>query len=178
MNPYEIIEKYYIAGTELHYLLIKHSEQVRDKALEVARAHPELNLDTEFIAEGALLHDIGIFLCNAPQIYCFGMCEYIEHGYLGADLIRNEGYPKHALVCERHIGTGISLATIDEKLLPLPHRDMLPISLEEQVICYADKFYSKSELHTTRSLNRIRMHLQLFGRENTEIFDRWHLMFS
>lgn len=178
MNPFEIIEKYYTPGTELYYLLIKHSEQVRDKALEIARAHPELNTDTGFIAEAAMLHDIGIFLCYAPRIHCRGASEYIEHGYLGAELIRNEGFPKHALVCERHTGTGISLATIIEKKLPLPHREMQPLSIEEQLICYADKFYSKSELHTIHSIERIRLHLQHFGQENVAKFDDWHRIFS
>lgn len=178
MNPYEIIERYYSRGTELHYLLVKHSEQVRDKALELARAHPQLNPDLKFIEEAAMLHDIGIFLCDAPRIHCQGKHEYIEHGYLGADIIRREGYPKHALVCERHTGTGISLAKIKENELPLPHRDMLPVSLEEQIVCYADKFFSKSELHTTHSVDRIRIHLQHFGQENVERFDRWHMMFG
>jgi len=178
MNPYEIIERYYSRGSELYFLLIKHSEQVRDKALEVAKVHPELGLDSEFVAEAAMLHDIGIFLCNAPRIHCHGECEYIEHGYLGADILRKEGYHKHALVCERHTGTGISLEKIVERGLPLPHRDMLPVSMEEQVICYADKFYSKSELHTTHRIERIRLHLRHFGEENVDTFDRWHRMFG
>ena len=51
MNPYEIIAKYYTPGSDLYNILVKHSEAVRDKALELARRHPELGLDLEFIAE-------------------------------------------------------------------------------------------------------------------------------
>jgi len=177
MNPFEIINRYYQPNTELYALLIMHSEQVRDRALDIAHLHPELNLDLEFIAEAAMLHDIGIFLCNAPRIHCHGAYEYIEHGYLGADILRKEGFPKHALVCERHTGTGISLVKILEKKLPLPHRDLLPVSLEEKLICYADKFYSKSELHTTHSVESIRLQLRHFGDENVAVFNHWHLMF-
>lgn len=58
----------------------------------------------------------------------------------GADLMRKEGFPRHALVCERHTGAGMSLQSIIDQQLPVPHRNMVPVSLEEQVICFADKF--------------------------------------
>ena len=35
-----------------------------------------------------MLHDIGIFRCNAPDIDCHGDAGYICHGYLGAELMR------------------------------------------------------------------------------------------
>ena len=84
MNPYDIIEKYYTPGSDLYNILVKHSEAVRDKALTLARKHPELNLDLDFIAEAAMLHDIVILETDAPGIKCFGTHRYIEHGYLGA----------------------------------------------------------------------------------------------
>lgn len=178
MNPYDLLAKYYDTRSELYYILIKHSEQVRDKALEVAKKHPELNADLKFIAEAALLHDIGIFQCNAPRIYCLGSREYIEHGYLGAEILVKEDFAQHALVCERHTGTGISLDKIIERNLPLPHRDMRPVSIEEKIICYADKFYSKSELHRTIEINRIRLQLSRHGAENVATFDEWHKLFG
>jgi uncharacterized protein len=178
INPLEIIEKYYLPGSEIHYVLVKHSEQVKNKALEIAGKHPELNLDTEFITEAAMLHDIGIFLCEAPRIHCHGTHQYIEHGYLGADLLRKEGLPRHALVCERHTGTGLSLKMIEKGNLPLPHRDMLPVSPEEQVICYADKFYSKTQLDEAHSVDRIRDYLKRYGKSEVLKFDRWHSLFE
>jgi len=178
MNPGNIIEKYYQPGTELHHILITHSRQVRDKALQVLDIHPGLQADRQFIEEAAMLHDIGIFLCNAPRIHCNGTHHYLQHGYLGAEILIREGYPRHALVCERHTGVGISLQQITERDLPLPHRDMRPVSLEEQIICYADKFYSKTELHTEHSLERIYHSLSHFGSENVQIFREWHQRFS
>ena len=115
MNPLDIIAKYYPAGSDVYRILVMHSRSVADKALAIARMHPEMNLDLTFIEEAAMLHDIGIFRCNAPDIDCHGEAEYICHGYLGAELMRAEGYPRHARVCERHTGTGITLAMIEER---------------------------------------------------------------
>jgi len=169
----KIIEKYYSKDSELYQTLIVHSQQVRDKALEIARRKPELKLDTVFIEEAAMLHDIGIFKCNAPRIHCVGTHHYIEHGYLGAGLIQAEGLPRHALVCERHTGVGLSRDMIISNKLPLPHRDMIPESLEEQLICYADKYFSKTKLGQIHSVESIRRDLVRFGQHQVLIFDKW-----
>lgn len=108
-----------------------------------------------------MIHDIGIFLTNAPRISCLGSFPYICHGYLGADLMRKEGFPKHALVCERHTGAGISLSDIEQQNLPLPKRDLRPVSLEEQLICFADKFYSKTRLDEELTLSQVQVSLNL-----------------
>jgi len=178
MNPYEIIEKYYTPGSDLYNILVKHSEAVRDKALALARRHPELGLDLEFIAEAAMLHDIGILETNAPGIKCFGTHQYIEHGYLGAEMMRKEGYPRHALVCERHTGTGLKLADIVERNLPVPHRELCPVTMEEQLICYADKFFSKTRLDTEDSYERVEGKMKKWGEESVEQLRRWAEIFE
>ena len=146
MNPLTLIDKYYPVDNELKHILLVHSQSVADKAVALAHKHPELDIDIDFVYEAAMLHDIGIFETDADGIQCFGTHPYICHGYLGAELVRKEGFPRHALVCERHTGAGLSLKEIEEQNLPIPHRDMLPISLEEQLICFADKFFSKTKL--------------------------------
>ena len=178
MNPIEIIQKYYTPKSEAYRILVDHSRDVANKALAIARNHPELNLDLEFIEEAAMLHDIGIFLTNAPGISCFGTHPYICHGYLGAELMRREGFPKHARVCERHTGTGLTLQNILEQNLPLPHQNFVPETLEEQVVCYADKFYSKTHPDRERSYERSVQSLQKFGEAGVEKFARWHKMFA
>ena len=178
LDTTEIIKKYYQEGSFLHEILTVHSQQVYDKALLVASCHPELQLDKQFIAEAALLHDIGVFLCDAPKIHCFGTAQYIEHGCLGADILRKEGLPRHALVAERHTGTGITLEQIVQQNLPLPRRSLEPESLEEQVVCYADKFYSKSKLNTEHSVEEIRAELLKHGKNRVEKFDKWHAIFG
>ena len=156
MNPIELIDAYYPEDNERKHILLVHSRLVAEKALRIADGHPELNLDKDFLYEAGMLHDIGIFLTNAPGIFCFGDQPYICHGYLGADLMRREGYPRHALVCERHTGAGLSLDDIIAQNLPVPHRDMLPVSMEEQVICFADKFYSKTHLEREKTVEKAR----------------------
>lgn len=171
--PYDIIYKFYPEENQLRNILLTHSELVARKALQVADKHPELALDRQFLEEASLLHDIGIFLCDAPAIQCFGTHPYICHGYLGAELMRQEGLERHALVCERHTGAGLTLTQIEAQNLPVPHRDMLPVTLEEQVICFADKFFSKTRLAEEKTVEQARRSLQKFGEEGVERFNRW-----
>ena len=173
MNPIELIDAYYPEDNERKHILLVHSRLVAEKALRIADGHPELNLDKDFLYEAGMLHDIGIFLTNAPGIFCFGDPPYICHGYLGADLMRREGYPRHALVCERHTGAGLSLDDIIAQNLPVPHRDMLPVSMEEQVICFADKFYSKTHLEREKTVEKARKSISNFGNVGLERFDHW-----
>ena len=145
MDPLKIIKKYYGPDSRAYYLLMHHSNKVTGKALKVAERVKHLNPDRKFIEEAAMLHDIGIFLTDEPGMGCYGNAAYLCHGYLGRDLLEKEGFPVHALVCERHVGVGITAEDIEERGLPVPKRDMIPISIEEQIICFADKFFSKDE---------------------------------
>lgn len=176
MSPLDIIDKYCTSDGQKHILLV-HSRAVADKALEIARRHPEWNADEAFIEEAALLHDIGIVKVDAPAIECHGTEPYICHGILGAEMLRSEGMERHALVCERHTGTGLTLQQIVEQGLPLPHRDMQPMSIEEQIICFADKFFSKTRLDTEKTVGQARRSLEKFGTEGLERFDQWCKMF-
>lgn len=173
MNALNIIDKYYPEENELKRILLTHSRSVADKALWIADKHPELNLDKAFLEEAAMLHDIGIFLTDAPGIFCFGDKPYICHGYLGADLLREEGFPRHALVCERHTGAGISVESIIKQDLPIPHREMLPVSMEEQVICFADKFFSKTRLEKEKSVEGALKSISKYGEDGIKRFNTW-----
>jgi uncharacterized protein len=88
-------------------------------------------------------------------------------------LLRKEGYNRHALVCERHTGTGISLKQIEERNLPIPHRDMQPVSMEEQVVCFADKFFSKSSPDHVRTIAETAQSLKKFGEPGVCKFLDW-----
>ena len=108
MHHQEIIEKYYTTESELHSLLMLHGQQVADKAIAIARRHPELGLDEDFLLQAGMLHDVGIFLTDAPGIHCHGTMPYLCHGLLGGILLRREGWPEMARICERHTGTGLT----------------------------------------------------------------------
>lgn len=177
MNALNLIDKYYPEDNELKNILITHSRSVADKALQIVEKHPELHADKTFVEEAAMLHDIGIFLTDARGIYCFGTEPYICHGYLGADLLRNEGFPQHALVCERHTGAGISLESIIQQQLPIPHREMIPVSIEEQIICFADKFFSKTHLDREKSVEKALKSISRYGEDGIGRFNKWCELF-
>ena len=178
MNYNIIIDKYYPQDNRLKEILMIHSRQVTARALKVCDLHPELHLDRQFVEEAAMIHDIGIFLCDAPAICCFGKEHYLRHGFLGAELMRKEGYPGHARVCERHTGAGLTAESIIAGHLLLPHRDFLPETMEEKVICYADKFYSKSKKQKEKTVEQVERSLAKFGEEGVERFREWVKMFA
>lgn len=144
MNPEHILRDYYPPGSVTYDILVRHGELVAEKSLAIANGLPHLKPDTGFIIEAAMLHDIGIFLTSAPSIGCFGENPYVCHGYLGRQILESIGLSRHGRVAERHTGAGITMKNITALNLPLPMRDMIPETLEEIIICVADKFFSKS----------------------------------
>ncbi len=169
----DLIHKYCNGNAALEQVLLKHSSDVARRALQIARKHPELKADEKLLLEGAMLHDIGIVRVYAPTIFCFGTEPYIRHGVLGAEILRSEGLPLHARIAERHTGTGLTAAEIIKQQLPLPHQDFTPQSIEEQIICYADKFYSKSRLDEEKTPKQAMRSLQKFGEEGISVFKDW-----
>jgi uncharacterized protein len=93
-------------------------------------------VDIEFLKTASLLHDIGRFF------YPPGSKDPIKHGIEGARILREEGLPRHAKVCETHIGIGITKEDIISQSLPLPLKDYVPETIEEILIAYADNLDS------------------------------------
>lgn len=175
IDPIRIIQKYYEPDSKAYRLLLGHSKIVTEKALIVANRLQELNPDYRFIEEAAMLHDIGIFMTFMPELGCFGAYSYITHGYFGREILEKEGLPLHALVCERHVGLGLTIQDIEKNGFPLPKKNMMPISLEEKIICFADKFYSKNEnnLFIEKPVRQIRKMLSQYGMDKLLLFDEW-----
>ena len=165
MNPLKIIQKYYKPQTKLYRTLVRHSQNVTKKALAIAKNYQGEKLDLKFIEESAMLHDIGIFLTNAPDIGCFGEEHYLRHGYWGGKILRKEGLMAHARVCERHLGVGLTKAEIIKNKIPLPKKDFVPKTTAEEIVCLADLFYSKkANLNQEKTLAEIRSTYQKYGR--------------
>lgn len=139
----KVLERTYPRHAKARTLLLHHGFQVAERALTVAQRVAHLGPDRDFLVEAALLHDVGMIQTDTPELGCTGLHPYILHGVLGRELLETQGLPAHALVAERHVGAGISAAEIRAQGLSLPERDMLPVTLEEEIICFADKFYSK-----------------------------------
>ncbi|MDI6797914.1 MAG: phosphohydrolase, partial [Desulfatibacillaceae bacterium] len=132
-----------------------------------------------FVYEAAWLHDVGIGKTWLPQIGCMGKEPYIRHGVIGHEMLADLGLVEHALVCERHVGVGISCKDIAEGRLPLPMRDMTPQTLEERIVAYADKFYSKTSNSNgiAKAPEQAAAELARISPQSAATFLKWHQEF-
>lgn len=177
-----IIERYYTPGNDDYRVLVIHSRQVADLAVALAQRliNSHVPIDIGFVEEAAMLHDIGMCRTDAPGIFCHGSEPYILHGVLGRKMLDSMGLFRHGRVCERHTGAGITADEIVSQALPIvPVRDLLPETLEEKVICYADKFFSKSRPgNPAKTLDRARASLSKFGDATLQRFDELTSLFG
>lgn len=182
MNPFDILAKFYHRRSKTFEILVDHGYQVAQRALGAAAKVAHLQPDLNFIKNAALLHDVGILQTASPGFGCYGKYPYICHGFMGRELLDGIGLPEYGLVCERHVGVGISRDDIRKFTLPLPDRDMVPISIEEQIICYADKFFSKNgngnKPNGEKSIEQIQQDLRRFGSDKVRRFQSWVEMFE
>lgn len=174
---HKIIDKYYPADSCLRDIYISHCRSVADEALNICR-YKKLSLDKYEVEAAAMLHDIGIYATDAPGINCYGKEPYIRHGIIGAELLRHECVPEEwAHVAERHTGSGLTAVEIAEQDLPLPHCDYLPETQLERLICYADKFYSKSGDMKRKPFNKVIKSMERFGPDSLSRFLSLHREF-
>jgi len=161
-------------------ILMTHGRMVARKALEVC-GHLDVEAEVRaLVIEAAYLHDIGVCRTDSPDIGCFGTEPYIRHGIIGREILESEGLIPHALIAERHTGVGLTVEDIVSQRLPLPEREMVPYSLPERIICFADLFFSKnpSKLEVEKSPAKIRKSLAKHGGDKVGIFDSWMGEFS
>lgn len=95
-----------------------------------------LDLDTDLVRAGALLHDIGVYRLESSA--------YIRHGVLGHSLLAELGFPVE--ICRFascHTGVGITREDVVRQSLPIPVDDYVPRTPEEELVLFADKFHSK-----------------------------------
>lgn len=178
MDYSAFIRRYYPEDNALRTLLLHHSGQVRDRALAIVNRHPELGADSALVEAGAMLHDVGIFLTDAPGIHCHGTEHYLLHGQLGGQLLRREGETALARICERHTGTGLTRADFTARRLPPPPIDLVPETVEELIVCYADKFYSKSHPDRERTVEQTIESLRRHSAQSAETFRQWAARFE
>lgn len=173
-----LIDRHYLPGSDVREILLTHSRNVADKALEIAH-RKGLDLSDEEIEAACMIHDVGIFLTDAPGIDCHGEEHYLRHGLLGARLLREDGAPEWlARVAERHTGSGITIEEIRQLDLPLPVADYTPETLLERLVCYADKFFSKTGLNREKSLDKVRASMARYGSATLMRFDALHREFG
>ncbi|MHA1915254.1 MAG: HDIG domain-containing metalloprotein [Promethearchaeota archaeon] len=112
---------------KIQHSVRRHSEKVSDKALKIAEKITKIKVNKNLIEIGGLLHDIG-----RAKTHGF------KHALIGGKLLRERGFSENlARICETHILGGLDLE--DAKRLGLPEKDFLPETIEEKIICLADK---------------------------------------
>lgn len=128
----------------------RHSEKVADKALEIADKITRTNVDKNLIEIGALLHDVG-----RTKTHGF------RHALIGGKILRERGFSINlARICETHILGGLDKE--DAKRFGLPEKDYLPKTLEEKIICLADKHMAGTREVTIKE--RFERWFQKYGR--------------
>lgn len=179
VTPEAVITALHPVGSRSRDLLLRHGELVGRKALDILDRAPWLTADREFVIQAAMLHDVGIGLTHCPDLGCTGSLPYVCHGVAGRRILDELGLQRHGLVCERHVGVGISAAQARRQCIPLPARDMLPLSLEERLICYADKFFSKTDNgRHEKSLDEIVAGLMRYDADGAGRFLAFHRRFT
>jgi len=109
------------------YSVRRHSFRVTEKALEIADKINNAEIDRALIEIGALLHDIGRSKTHGFQ-----------HALIGGKILKEKGFPSElARICETHILGGLDIE--DAKSVGLPEKNYLPETLEEKIVCLADK---------------------------------------
>lgn len=182
IDYFELIHKYINPASLTYRYYIPHVAMVTHKALQIALRLDLSEAQRRFIEEAAMLHDIGIIKVQAPEIGCTGDLPYVRHLIAGREILEREGLPRHALVAERHAGVGISRQEIIERGLPLPPQDMMPESLEEKIISWADLFYGKNpnpgQVWLEQPIDKVRQKLAKFGQDKLDTFDAWRALFE
>jgi len=109
--------------------VVKHCETVTKVAEILVEALKErgTQLDERAVVTAAMLHDLGR---NKTQT--------VHHGFVGAQIVEEEGLDGAVSgIIRRHVGAGISKEEAVQ--LGFPEGDYIPRTLEERLVCFADK---------------------------------------
>jgi len=99
-------------------IAVRIARQLKEKGHEV---------DMELVDVGAILHDIGRSKTHET-----------DHAAVGGKMVRQLSIAEPvARIVDRHIGAGIPAD--EAKALGLPDGVYVPETLEEKIVCYADK---------------------------------------
>nr|WP_066028909.1 HD domain-containing protein [Streptomyces hygroscopicus] len=161
-------EKY--APTRAAFDLVYTHCEIVWKVAEQLLAADDHRLDADLVRAGALLHDIGVYRLfdDAGRL---GVGEYVRHGVLGHEILRQEGFPERLCrFCSCHTGVGITRHDIHRLELPLPPADYVAETGEEQLVMYADKFHTKATPPSFLSFDASAARMRRFGTEKVDVF--------
>jgi uncharacterized protein len=143
-----------------------------------SRLSSDLVIDIHVVRAGSLLHDIGVYRLYDDAGTIDG-ANYIRHGILGYELLREEGLPE--AICRfasHHTGVGISRDDVIAQELPLPPADYLAETGEERLVMYADKFHSKSTPPVFLTAAAYAARVRRFGEDKVAAFQAMRRTFG
>ncbi len=146
--------------------VIRHCKKVSDLAVKIANAYQKkgLKLDVSLVEISALLHDIGRTRTHE-----------VDHALIGGEIARSLGLNRSVVsVIERHAGGGISKEEAEK--LGWPGKNYLPTTLEEKIVCYADKRVEGSGVVPIEQA--IQVYESVLGKNHSAIKRIWRLHYE
>ncbi len=146
---YELHKKYTQGAHPERFLdsVWTHSQivaEIADRICDFLKKTYEVTPNRELVQTGALLHDIGVYKCHDDELNPVQEPGYISHGIEGYKILKKESYPEYlARFPLSHTGTGITTEDIERENFNLELKNYIPVTLEEEIVCYADKFHTK-----------------------------------
>ncbi|MFA6602568.1 MAG: HD domain-containing protein [Candidatus Shapirobacteria bacterium] len=178
---YKLHQKYCHGNyySELFDLCWTHSQIVKEIALQISATlskNNSIKADNDLIVVGALVHDIGIYSCFDDNFKKVGA--YVTHGNLGYEILKKEGVEeKVARFSLCHTTTGLTKENVTNQNIPLVAKDYIPITLEEEIISYADSFHSKGHPQFNY-FEQVKLDYERFGDNVVFMFDRFSRKFG
>jgi len=164
---------------ELLDLVWTHSKIVEEISMLLVKnlkKNWKIKVDKNLVKNGALLHDIGAYDCY--EQFRKNTLPYIKHGVRGYEILLKEKLgEKIARFASIHLGIGINKENIIENKLPLEAKDYIPITLEEEIVSYADNFHSKLGPRFV-DFETGKMKLSEYHRDSASIFERFRSKFG
>ena len=109
--------------------ILRHEQSVMRKARNMAHNITAVLVNMELVKIGALMHDIG-------RIQVHDM----SHGIIGGKILRELGFSNElARIAEVHSMAGLTAE--EGQQFGLPAKDFLPETIEEKLVCLADKYF-------------------------------------
>ena len=159
---YKLHQKYSAGKYQKEKLEIgwTHSLIVKNICLQIAEKLEKdygIKTDKKLIEIGALIHDIGIYEYLDDDYKT--KKNYVDHGKTGYEILLKEGVSKkRARFALTHIGVG--------------YEKDIPISIEEEIVAYADSFHSKCPVRFNTYEDE-KKHLESFDLNKGIIYERF-----
>lgn len=178
INEIERFHHKYAPNDKVYNLVYGHCQIVSEISLWCADniAH-ETKIDKKLLQAACLLHDVGSYAFFDNDGNNLNDRLYPQHAILGAKILEDEGVDNRITsIVATHVLLGLTKKEIIETPWYLPERGYEPNSVEGQLLCYADRFHSKTPTFNAFDTfhDRLRQNLPLQAAK----FEEWSNRFG